>query len=144
MLTYMVPLTTALGNLFAPLSGVLAFHYLFIQKMRVDVPALFNAQGIYHYWHGVNLVAVAWCFLGSPLYYRLPIAALPALLTPPLTGCAYLLTVLLIEKAQSGPHSGNYGDMALPALSVQTKMPDAGKVCRARTEWFYGRMVPRP
>ncbi len=100
LLTRLVPLTTALGNLFAPLAGVLLFHYVFLQRMRVDVPALFEPRGIYHYWHGVNGTAVLWCFLGGAVYYALPIGALPAVITPILTGSGYLLTVRLMDRAQ--------------------------------------------
>ena len=32
LLERLVPLTTALGNLFAPVAGVLIFHYLFIEQ----------------------------------------------------------------------------------------------------------------
>src|SRR5271169_3846500 len=34
LLDRLVPLTTALGNLFAPLAGVLLFHYLFVARMH--------------------------------------------------------------------------------------------------------------
>ncbi len=100
LLTHLVPLTTALGNLFAPLAGVLIFHYLFVERMRVNVPALFDPEGVYHYWHGVNLAAVVWCFVGGGIYYLLPIAALPALLMPLVTGSGYLLTVRLLQRRQ--------------------------------------------
>ena len=73
LLDRLVPLTTALGNLFAPLAGVLLFHYLFVAHMRIDVPALFDPKGIYHYWHGVNVTAVVWCFVGGGIYYLLPV-----------------------------------------------------------------------
>ena len=93
LLDRLIPLTTALGNLFAPLAGVLLSHYLFVAHMRIDVPALFDAQGIYHYWHGVNVTAVVWCFLGGGIYYLLPIGALPAVIVPLITGAGYLLTM---------------------------------------------------
>jgi NCS1 nucleoside transporter family len=77
LLERLVPLTTALGNLFAPLAGVLLFHYLFVEHMRIDVPALFDPKGIYHYWHGVNVTAIVWCFLGGGIYYLLPQSSCP-------------------------------------------------------------------
>jgi NCS1 family nucleobase:cation symporter-1 len=98
LLDRLVPLTTVLGNLFAPLAGVLLFHYLFVARMRIDVPALFDPKGIYHYWHGVNITAVVWCFLGGGIYYLLPIAALPAVIVPVITGTGYLLTMRLQER----------------------------------------------
>src|ERR1700723_1231517 len=102
LLDRLVPLTTALGNLFAPLAGVLLFHYLFVEHMRIDVPALFDPHGRYHYWHGVNLTAVAWCFLGGGVYYLLPVAVLPAVVVPLITGSGYLLTVRAQERLQPG------------------------------------------
>jgi len=113
LLERLVPLTTALGNLFAPLAGVLLFHYLFVEHMRIDVPALFDPKGIYHYWHGVNVTAIAWCFLGGGIYYLLPIAALPAVIVPLITGRGYLLTMRLLERLQ--PDSSK--DFSLQASS---------------------------
>lgn len=101
LLTRLVPFTTALGNLFAPLAGVLLFHYLFVQRMQVDVSALFDPRGIYHYWHGVNVTAVCWFFLGAAFYYVLPLGALPAVVTPVLTGSGYLLTMSLRGRANA-------------------------------------------
>jgi NCS1 family nucleobase:cation symporter-1 len=102
LLDRLVPLTTALGNLFAPLAGVLLFHYLFIARMRIDVPALFDPKGIYHYWHGVNVTAVGWCFVGGGVYYLLPVEALPAVIVPLITGTGYLLTMRLLPAAEQG------------------------------------------
>jgi NCS1 family nucleobase:cation symporter-1 len=93
LLDRLVPLTTALGNLFAPLAGVLLFHYLFVARMRIDLPALFDELGIYRYWHGVNVTAMVWCFLGGGIYYLLPVGALPAVIVPLITGAGYLLTM---------------------------------------------------
>jgi NCS1 nucleoside transporter family len=100
LLERLVPLTTALGNLFAPVAGVLLFHYLFVERMRIDVPALFDPKGVYHYWHGVNVTAMVWCFVGGGVYYLLPIAALPAVIVPLITGIGYLLTMRVQEMMQ--------------------------------------------
>jgi hypothetical protein len=98
LLERLVPLTTALGNLFAPLAGVLLFHYVFVERMKIDVPALFDPKGVYHYWHGVNVTAIVWCCVGGGFYYLLPIAAVPAVITPVVTGAGYLLTVRLLDR----------------------------------------------
>jgi NCS1 family nucleobase:cation symporter-1 len=100
LLDRLVPLTTALGNLFAPLAGVLLSHYLFIARMRINVPALFDPKGIYHYWHGVNVTAVVWCFVGGGVYYLLPVADLPAVIVPVITGSGYLLTMRLLPQGE--------------------------------------------
>ena len=79
---------------------MLLFHYLFVAHMRIDVPALFDPKGIYHYWHGVNVTAVVWCFVGGGVYYLLPIGALPAVIVPLITGTGYLLTMRVLERMQ--------------------------------------------
>jgi NCS1 nucleoside transporter family len=101
LLTRLVPFTTALGNLFAPLAGVLIFHYVFVERMRVDVAALFDSNGRYSYWHGINRVAIVWCVLGVGFYYMLPVSALPPVLTPLVTGAGYLATIKLAERSRS-------------------------------------------
>ena len=114
LLDRLVPLTTALGNLFAPLAGVLLFHYLFVAHMRIDVPALFDPKGIYHYWHGVNVTAIVWCFVGGGVYYLLPVGALPAVIVPLITGVGYLLTMRVLERMQpdsaDGPRDYEFQD----------------------------------
>jgi NCS1 nucleoside transporter family len=100
LLDRLIPLTTALGNLFAPLAGVLLFHYVGVERMKIDVAALFDPKGAYHYWHGVNVTAVVWCFLGGGIYYLLPTAALPAVVVPLLTGGGYYLTMRWMEQSE--------------------------------------------
>ena len=34
-----------LGNVFAPVAGVLVFNYLLVRRMRIDVAALFRPAG---------------------------------------------------------------------------------------------------
>ena len=84
-------------------------------RMRIDVAALFDPKGIYHYWHGVNVTAIVWCFLGGGVYYLLPVAALPAVIVPLITGAGYLLTVRLLERLQ--PDSGK------PDYELQASSP---------------------
>src|SRR5271154_6159278 len=107
LLDRLIPLTTALGNLFAPLAGVLLSHYLFVAHMQIDVPALFDAKGIYHYWHGVNVTAVVWCFLGGGIYYLLPVGALPAVIVPLITGTGYLLTMRVLDRVHPDSTEGS-------------------------------------
>ncbi len=100
LLARLVPLTTALGNLFAPVAGVLLFHYVFVERMRIDVPALFDPHGIYHYWRGVNVTAIVWCFVGGGVYYLLPVVVLPAVIVPLVTGTGYLVTMRVLARKQ--------------------------------------------
>jgi NCS1 nucleoside transporter family len=91
-----VGFTTALGNLFAPLAGVLLADYLFLRRGRIDVPALYQPHGVYWYWKGANLIAVAWVLAGFGLYFFTPPAWVQTIFTLLVTGAGYLLTMKLM------------------------------------------------
>jgi cytosine permease len=63
---------THLGNLAAPLTGVVLADYLLIARTRIDVPALFDPNGRYRYVGGVNAAAVAAVAIGVAVYYAVP------------------------------------------------------------------------
>ena len=63
---------THLGNVAAPLAGVVLADYVLVQRTRIDVPALFHAHGRYRYVGGVNLAAVAATALGVGVFYAVP------------------------------------------------------------------------
>ncbi len=88
--------TTSLGNLFAPITGVLLADYLFIKRGRLEVTALFKKYGQYWYWHGINPVAMAWMIVGLFVYYWLPGIYLQSLSTVLITGFGYFLTMRLL------------------------------------------------
>ena len=48
-----------LGNVAAPLTGVLLADYLFVRRKQVDVAALYEPHGRYRFLRGVNVAAVA-------------------------------------------------------------------------------------
>jgi NCS1 family nucleobase:cation symporter-1 len=92
-----------LGNVFAPVTGVLVFDYLFVRRMQIDVPALYDPKGPYRYWSGFNLTAVAWTAIGFVIYtYAAPPAWIPALLTAFITGAGYMLTVWITRTGPVG------------------------------------------
>jgi len=61
-----------LGNVAAPLTGVILADYLVLKRTRIDVPALFDPDGRYRYLNGVNAAALAAVAIGVALYYALP------------------------------------------------------------------------
>ncbi len=61
-----------LGNLGAPLAGVVLADYALVQALRIDVPALFDPAGRYAYFHGVNAEAIAAIAAGAACYYAAP------------------------------------------------------------------------
>lgn len=63
---------THLGNLAAPITGVVLADYLVIQRSGLDVPALFDWTGRYRYERGVSLAALAAVAVGVAVYYAVP------------------------------------------------------------------------
>ncbi len=63
---------THLGNVAAPLTGVVLADYLVLKRQRIDVPALFDPAGRYRYLNGVNVVALAAVAGAVGVYYALP------------------------------------------------------------------------
>ena len=90
---------TMLGDVFAPVAGVLVFDYLFVSRLRIDVPALYDQKGRYFYWAGFNRIAVAWTAVGLVMcVYLIPTNLMPTLLTALITGTGYALTMRSIGK----------------------------------------------
>jgi len=63
---------THLGNIAAPLTGVILADYVLLNRARIDVPALFDPAGRYRYLNGVNPSALAAVGIGVGVYYALP------------------------------------------------------------------------
>jgi NCS1 nucleoside transporter family len=63
---------THLGNVAAPLTGVVLADYLILKRQEIDVPALFDPAGRYRYLNGVNAVALGSVAIGVAVYYALP------------------------------------------------------------------------
>jgi nucleobase:cation symporter-1, NCS1 family len=63
---------THLGNLGAPLTGVILADYLVVKRQRIDVPALFDHQGRYRYLNGINVAAILAIAGGVCVYYAVP------------------------------------------------------------------------
>ncbi len=63
---------THLGNVAAPLTGVVLADYLLIKRQRIDVPALFDPDGRYRFLNGVNTAALAAVAIGVGVYYAVP------------------------------------------------------------------------
>ncbi len=63
---------THLGNLAAPLTGVILADYLFVKRGRIDVEGLFDPQGPYRYLNGINVAALLAVVAGAGAYYAVP------------------------------------------------------------------------
>jgi NCS1 nucleoside transporter family len=82
---------THLGNVGAPLTGVVLADYLVVQRGRIDVPALFDRNGRYRYRHGVNVTALLAVAAGVAVYYALPDASVKVVWGVAAGAAAYLL-----------------------------------------------------
>jgi nucleobase:cation symporter-1, NCS1 family len=95
--------TSALGNLFAPVAGILLADYLFIQKQRLQLAALFDRNGPYWYWNGFNLAAIVWVLVGFGLYFLTPVSWIQTATTVLLTGIGYFVTLRLARMKKTRP-----------------------------------------
>jgi NCS1 family nucleobase:cation symporter-1 len=82
---------THLGNIAAPLTGVVLADYVLLNRGRIDVPALFDPAGRYRYLNGVNVSAIAAVAVGVAVYYALPQASIKVLWGIGISAAAYLV-----------------------------------------------------
>jgi NCS1 nucleoside transporter family len=61
-----------LGNLAAPLTGVILADYLLVKRGRIDVEALFDPNGRYRFLGGVNAAALVGVAAGAAAYSLVP------------------------------------------------------------------------
>jgi NCS1 family nucleobase:cation symporter-1 len=80
-----------LGNVAAPLTGVVLADYLVVKRGRIDVEALFDQAGRYRYVNGVNLAALLAVAAGAGVYSALPQAWLKVVWGLAAAAIAYLL-----------------------------------------------------
>lgn len=81
---------THLGNLAAPLAGVIVADYLVVARTQIDVPALYDPHGRYRYLNGVNAEAVLAIAAGVATYYAVPHTWLKILWGLGASGAVYL------------------------------------------------------
>jgi NCS1 family nucleobase:cation symporter-1 len=91
-----------LGNVAAPLAGVMLVDYVFVKRRRIEVSALFDPNGPYRYLNGVNVAAFAAVGAGVALYYALPHSWLKIAWGIGAGGLVYLACVRLLA-ALPGP-----------------------------------------
>jgi cytosine permease len=92
---------THLGNVAAPITGVILADYLVRQRGRIDVPALFAATGRYRYERGLNVRAVVAVAVGVVVYYAVPHEWLKVLWGVGVSGLVYLALARLQPHVRS-------------------------------------------
>jgi NCS1 family nucleobase:cation symporter-1 len=92
-----------LGNIFAPIAGVLIADYIFVKRGHIDLVGLFEPKGPYWYWKGVNPVAVIWTAVGFLLYmFVIPAEWIRVVCTVLITGAGYWATTELLSRRFAG------------------------------------------
>ncbi len=94
-----------LGNVAAPLTGVILADYLVIRKRHVDVAALYEPRGLYRYVRGVNVAAIAATAIAVGAYYALPHAAVKVVLGIVVGGAAYVALAAVQRAVQARARS---------------------------------------
>src|SRR5271155_1632541 len=109
-----------LGNVFAPIAGVLIADYIFVKRGHIDLVGLFEPNGPYWHWGGVNPVAVVWTALGFLLYmFVIPPEWIRVVWTVVLTGGGYWATIELLA-----PRFAPLARAARPALVQREAIED--------------------
>ena len=106
---------THLGNVAAPITGVVLADYLLVQRSRLDVPALFDPAGRYRYLGGVNVAAVGAVAVAVAVYSALPQSLVKVLWGVAVAGVAYLI---LREAAARAGARVRRGRPALPVAGT--------------------------
>ena len=63
---------TYLGNLGAPLAGAVLADYLVLKRQRLDLDGLFDPDGPYRYWRGLNVAGLLAVAGGAVVYFAVP------------------------------------------------------------------------
>jgi NCS1 nucleoside transporter family len=94
-----------LGNVAAPLTGVVLADYLLVRRRQVDVGALYDPHGRYRFVRGVNLAAVAATAVAVAVYYAVPHTLVKAAVGVGVGALAYLVleTVQRVVVARARP-----------------------------------------
>jgi nucleobase:cation symporter-1, NCS1 family len=82
---------THLGNVAAPITGVVLADYLVVQRAGLDLPALFDPAGRYRYQRGLNLAALAAVAAGVAVYYAVPAELVKVIWGTAVAGGLYLV-----------------------------------------------------
>ena len=93
---------THLGNVAAPLTGVVLADYLVLKRQQIDVPALFDPAGRYRYLNGVNVTALVSIASGVVVYYSVPQDWLKIAWGVAVAATAYLALALLHTAVAPG------------------------------------------
>ena len=95
-----------LGNVAAPLTGVILADYLVVRRTKVDVADLYEPRGRYRYLNGVNVAAVIAVSVAVAVYYAVPHGWIKVLWGVGVGAGAYLVLEALQSAAVSRSRPG--------------------------------------
>jgi nucleobase:cation symporter-1, NCS1 family len=96
-----------LGNVAAPLTGVILADYLLVRRRQVDVEALYEPRGRYRFIRGVNVAAVVATAGAVGVYYALPHPAVKVVWGIAVGAAAYIALAALQRAAQARARSSS-------------------------------------
>ena len=96
---------THLGNVAAPLTGVVLAHYLIRERRQIDVDSLFDPGGRYRYLNGINVEAILAVIAAVAVYYSIPHAWLKVAWG---LGAGAAIYLTLVLAARLLPHRDSY------------------------------------
>ena len=94
---------THLGNVAAPLTGVILADYLLVKRQRIDVEGLFDPHGPYRYLNGINVAALSAIAAGVGAYYAVPSSWVKVVWGVGVGAAAYLALVAAVRPAAPRP-----------------------------------------
>jgi purine-cytosine permease-like protein len=94
---------THLGNIAAPLTGVVLADYVVRKRQQLEVAALFDPDGRYRYLNGVNVEAILAVAIGVAVYYAVPAEWVKVLWGMGAAAAAYLGLVAAVRQAAPAP-----------------------------------------
>jgi cytosine permease len=94
---------THLGNVAAPLTGVVLADFLVRQGGRLDVAALYDPQGRYRYVRGIDVEAVVAVAAGIAVYYAVPDAWVKVVWGAGAGAVAYLALASVLRPGTARP-----------------------------------------
>jgi NCS1 nucleoside transporter family len=94
---------THLGNVAAPLTGVVLADYVVRRRCRIDVEGLFDPNGRYRFLNGVNVEAVVGVAAAVAVYYAVPQSWVKVVWGIGVGAVVYLALVALSREAAPEP-----------------------------------------
>lgn len=85
-----------LNYAFSPLIGILLADYFVVKKRQLILSEIYNEKSIYHYFHGLNLIALFVIVIGFVVGFFLPPYLIASLVTIIFSGIMYSLLMKLV------------------------------------------------